>query len=105
MARAVKSSEEMKCINASLRATENGVAKLRAAIGPGMTENELWSVLHQSVIAQNADYCETRLLTATTPISRARSIPDRASRPTRSASSTKLRTSMCSATWASFMRA
>lgn len=64
MARAVKSSEEMKCINASLRATENGVSKLRAAIRPGMTENELWSVLHQSVIAQNADYCETRLLNA-----------------------------------------
>ncbi|WP_138933810.1 M24 family metallopeptidase [Roseovarius arcticus] len=64
MARAIKSDEEMKCINASLRATENGVEKLRAAIRPGMTENELWSVLHQSVIAQNADYCETRLLNA-----------------------------------------
>ncbi|MEP4036062.1 Xaa-Pro peptidase family protein [Pseudophaeobacter sp.] len=64
MARAVKSDEEMKCVNASLRATETGVAKLRAAIRPGMTENELWSVLHQSVIAQNADYCETRLLNA-----------------------------------------
>ncbi len=64
MARSVKSSEEMKCVNASLRATERGVAKLRDAIRPGMTENELWSVLHQSVIAQNADYCETRLLNA-----------------------------------------
>ncbi|KUF10264.1 M24 family metallopeptidase [Pseudoponticoccus marisrubri] len=64
MARAIKSEEEMKCVNASLRATEAGVAKLRAAIRPGLTENELWSVLHQSVIAQNADYCETRLLNA-----------------------------------------
>ncbi len=64
MARAVKSPDEMKCINASLRAAENGVAKLRTAIRPGMTENELWSVLHQSVIAENADYCETRLLNA-----------------------------------------
>ncbi len=64
MARAIKSAEEMKCVNASLRATETGVEKLRAAIRPGMTENELWSVLHQSVIAQNADYCETRLLNA-----------------------------------------
>lgn len=64
MARSVKSSEEMKCVNASLRATERGVAKLRDATRPGMTENELWSVLHQSVIAQNADYCETRLLNA-----------------------------------------
>ena len=64
MARSIKSLEEVKCINASLRATENGVAKLRVAIRPGMTENELWSVLHQSVIAQNGDYCETRLLNA-----------------------------------------
>jgi len=64
MARAIKSSEEMKCIKASLRATEIGVAKLREAIVPGMTENELWSVLHQAVIAQNGDYCETRLLSA-----------------------------------------
>lgn len=64
MARAIKSTEEMKCVNASLRATEIGVEKLREAIRPGMTETELWSVLHQSVIAQNADYCETRLLNA-----------------------------------------
>jgi Xaa-Pro dipeptidase len=64
MARAIKSAEELKCINASLRATEVGVGKLRDAIRPGMTENELWSVLHMSVIEQNGDYCETRLLSA-----------------------------------------
>lgn len=64
MARAIKSSEEIKCVNASLRATEIAVGKLRDAIRPGLTENELWSVLHQSVIAQNGDYCETRLLSA-----------------------------------------
>jgi len=62
MARAIKSDEEMKCIRASLRATEVGVAKLRAGIRPGITEVELWSILHQSVIAQNGDYVETRLL-------------------------------------------
>ena len=64
MARAIKSDEEMKCVLASLRATEIGVGKLRDAIQPGMTENELWSVLHQSIIAQNGDYCETRLLSS-----------------------------------------
>ena len=62
MARCIKSDEEVKCVIASLRATETGVGKLRDAIAPGMSENELWSVLHQSVIAQNGDYCETRLL-------------------------------------------
>jgi len=64
MARAIKSAEEMKCINSSLRATEIGVGKLRESIRAGMTENALWSVLHQSVIEQNGDYCETRLLSA-----------------------------------------
>jgi Xaa-Pro aminopeptidase len=64
MARAIKSEEEMKCVVASLRATEIGVAKLRKAIRPGMSEAELWSVLHKSIIEQNGDYVETRLLSA-----------------------------------------
>ncbi|WP_209835248.1 Xaa-Pro peptidase family protein [Ruegeria sp. HKCCE3926] len=64
MARAIKSEEEMKCVRASLRAAEIGVGKLRGALKPGLTENELWSVLHKSVIEQNGDYCETRLLSA-----------------------------------------
>ncbi|MGR3322087.1 MAG: M24 family metallopeptidase [Pseudooceanicola sp.] len=62
MARAIKSDEEMKCVRASLRATEVAVGKLRDAIRPGLTEAELWSVMHKSVIEQNGDYCETRLL-------------------------------------------
>lgn len=64
MARAIKSPEEVKCVVASLRATEIGVGKLREAVRPGLTENELWSVLHKSVMEQNGDYCETRLLSA-----------------------------------------
>ncbi|WP_343563948.1 M24 family metallopeptidase [Kiloniella sp. b19] len=63
-ARAIKSEEEMKCVRASLRATEVGVQRLREALRPGLTENELWSVLHQAVIEQNGDYIETRLLSA-----------------------------------------
>lgn len=61
-ARAIKSDEELKCVRASIRATERAVGNLRAAIQPGMTENELWSILHQGVIAQDGDYVETRLL-------------------------------------------
>lgn len=64
MARSIKSGEELKCVVASLRMTERAVGRLRAAMQPGMTENELWSVLHQSVIAENGDYCETRLLSS-----------------------------------------
>ena len=64
MARCIKSAEEMKCVIASLRMTERGVMRLRNAIRPGITENELWSVLHQTVIAEEGDYCETRLLSS-----------------------------------------
>lgn len=64
LARSVKSAEELACVTASLRATEIGVAALRDAIRPGLTEAQLWSVLRASVIAQNGDYIETRLLSA-----------------------------------------
>ena len=62
MARSIKSDEELKCILASLQATERAVGVLRENIRPGITENELWSVLHQQIIAMNGDYVETRLL-------------------------------------------
>ena len=61
-ARAIKSDEELKCVRASIRTTERAVMGLRHAIRPGITENELWSVLHQGVIAQDGEYIETRLL-------------------------------------------
>lgn len=64
LARCIKSDEEIKCAVASLRATEAGVAALRAAIRPGITENALWSVLHQAIIERDGDYCETRLLSS-----------------------------------------
>jgi Xaa-Pro dipeptidase len=63
-ARAVKSGEELKCVRASVRATQVAVARLRDAIRPGLSENELWSVLHQGVIALGGDYVETRLLSS-----------------------------------------
>jgi Xaa-Pro aminopeptidase len=61
-ARAIKSAEELKCVCASVAATEVAVARLRDAMRPGLSENELWSVLHQAVIALGGDYVETRLL-------------------------------------------
>ncbi|QGU00300.1 Aminopeptidase YpdF (MP-, MA-, MS-, AP-, NP- specific) [Candidatus Syntrophocurvum alkaliphilum] len=62
MARSIKSNEELKCVIASLQATERAVGILRENIRPGITENELWSIFHQQIIAQNGDYIETRLM-------------------------------------------
>jgi Xaa-Pro dipeptidase len=64
MARAIKSADEIACIRASLRATEDAVKHMRDQLRPGISENELWSHLHQRVIAQGGDYCETRLLSS-----------------------------------------
>ena len=63
-ARAIKSREEIACVKASLHATEIAVARLRQCLRPGLSENALWSILHQAVIAQNGDYVETRLLSS-----------------------------------------
>jgi Xaa-Pro aminopeptidase len=64
MARAIKSYDEIACIRASLRMTEEAVRAVRDALRPGLTENELWAILHATVIASNGDYVETRLLSS-----------------------------------------
>jgi Xaa-Pro aminopeptidase len=64
IARSIKSEDEVQCIRASLRSTEDAMAHMVAALHPGISENDLWSRLHQRVIAQGADYCETRLLSS-----------------------------------------
>ena len=63
-ARARKSADEIECVRRSLRAAEAGVAELRADLRPGMSENELWSLLHRAVIRADGDYIETRLLSS-----------------------------------------
>jgi len=64
LARSIKCAEEVACIRASLRMTEHAVAHMLTALKPGTSENELWSHLHQHVIAHGGDYCETRLLSS-----------------------------------------
>ncbi len=63
-ARAQKSPEELECIRRSIAAADAGVAKLRENIRPGIGENALWALLHESIIAANGDYVETRLLSS-----------------------------------------
>ena len=64
LARAQKSADEIKCVRHSIAAADAGVALMREKLRPGMGENELWALLHQSIIAANGDYVETRLLSS-----------------------------------------
>ncbi|MGQ0333164.1 M24 family metallopeptidase [Halomonas elongata] len=62
MARAYKVPNEIKMVRSSLRAVEDGVRKLEAAIAPGVSENAVWAKLHEYIIATDADFVETRLM-------------------------------------------
>ncbi|CBV41340.1 M24 family metallopeptidase [Halomonas elongata] len=62
MARAYKVPNEIKMVRSSLRAVEDGVRKLEAAIVPGVSENAVWAKLHEHIIATDADFVETRLM-------------------------------------------
>jgi Xaa-Pro aminopeptidase len=61
-ARKIKSAEEVACIGLAITACETGMARMREALKPGITENELWSLLHQANIALGGEWIESRLL-------------------------------------------
>jgi len=63
-ARVMKSAEEVALMRAAVAVCEAGMAGMREALSAGMTENELWSILHQINIAQGGEWIETRLLAA-----------------------------------------
>jgi Xaa-Pro aminopeptidase len=54
-ARAIKSADEIDCIKWSLRVVEHAVARMRESLRPGMSENQLWAILHQAIIENNGD--------------------------------------------------
>jgi Xaa-Pro dipeptidase len=64
LARSVKSAEELACAHQSLAVADIGMQRMRDALRPGITENELWAELHHANIANGGEWIETRMLTA-----------------------------------------
>ena len=62
LSRAIKLPDEIGLMNQSIAVCETGMARMREALEPGMSENELWSILHQINIAMGGEWIETRLL-------------------------------------------
>ena len=61
-ARVIKSPDELICMKAAIEVAEEGVSKMRSQLKAGMTEDELWSILHKTNIANgqsglNVEYC------------------------------------------------
>lgn len=63
-ARLIKSAEEILCIRHSIDVAELALERIRRFLRPGVTENELWSILHQTNIAHDGEWVETRLLSS-----------------------------------------
>ena len=61
-ARKIKHPEEIKAIRRAIHACETGMREMWVALEPGLTENQLWSILHRENIARGGEWIETRLL-------------------------------------------
>ena len=63
-ARVIKSPEELKCMKAAIEDAEIGVSKMRNELKAGMTEDELWSILHKTNIEHGGEWIECRILSS-----------------------------------------
>ena len=63
-ARVIKSPEELKCMKAAIEVCEIGINKMREELKAGMTEDELWSILHKTNIENGGEWIECRILSS-----------------------------------------
>ncbi len=63
-ARVIKSKEEIQCIKASIEVCEKGVRLMRKELKAGMTEDELWALLHKTNIENGGEWVEGRILSS-----------------------------------------
>ncbi len=63
-ARMIKTADEIAAIRTAVAACDDAIDQMRAALRPGMTEQELWAELHRANIASGGEWLETRLLTS-----------------------------------------
>jgi len=63
-ARAIKSPDEIACMLEAISVCETGMARMRQALQPGVTETQIWSLLHQANIENGGEWIETRLLSS-----------------------------------------
>ena len=64
LARMIKTPEELLCMQLSMDVCDLAVARIRKTLRPGITENELWSILHETNIAHDGEWIECRLLSS-----------------------------------------
>lgn len=63
-ARAIKGPDDLAAMRCAVHACEAAIARMQDAVAPGLTENDVWSVLHAENIRRGGEWIETRLLTS-----------------------------------------
>ena len=63
-ARVIKSPEELKCMKAAIDVAEIAINKMRKELKAGITEDELWSILHKTNIENGGEWIECRILSS-----------------------------------------
>ena len=63
-AMAAKNEDEIRAMKYSIEVAEIGIERLRDAISPGRSENELWAILNHTNIEHGGEYMDTRLLSS-----------------------------------------
>jgi Xaa-Pro aminopeptidase len=63
-ARVIKGAEEIKAMRCAVHSCETAVKAMEDAIQPGMSEDEVWAVLHAENIKRGGEWIETRLLSS-----------------------------------------
>jgi len=61
-ARTIKCEDEINAMRCAMHACEQSVIAMEQAAKPGMSENEIWAVLHAENIKRGGEWIETRLL-------------------------------------------
>jgi len=64
LARRIKTAEEIDALRHAVAVCQSGIRRMRAATRPGMSEQEIWAILHQTNIEQGGEWIETRLLSS-----------------------------------------
>jgi Xaa-Pro aminopeptidase len=61
-ARSIKGPDEIRAMRCAVHACEASVAAMEEACRPGLTEDDVWAVLHAENIRRGGEWIETRLL-------------------------------------------
>lgn len=61
-ARMIKGPDELICMRRAVHSCEAAMHEMEAAMKPGMTENDIWALLHAGNIVRGGEWIETRLL-------------------------------------------